>query len=468
MVDRDMKTQWHFRGTSIRGASHIRKEIVNQDAISSESGQGFPLILAIADGHGSAKSFRSHLGSQLAVETATEEFKGFYQKCQFNSQELDFILDSITTDLSKHLVNKWRQKVDEHINENTFREEEWTKLIAKDGETAKQAVEKNPYLAYGATLLTVLVTESFIVYFQLGDGDIICVDSQGNTTRPIPPDKRLIANETTSLCRETAWKDVRLKVQDLSLDSLSKSPEIILVSTDGYANSFSSESDFLQVGKDYLQMIREQGLDKVAEDLPEFLNYSSENGSGDDITLGIIKRIFPKDKKFISEVSKNPLEEEKKIEEDMSIKEKVTNDIEPQLQQIISQQKEIIQENKLLKTLLFSLVVLGALGILANIRFLFFLNSANSTVSKTEPSPSSELIELNKNIQDINKSLEQISEIKKTIYYMSPKIELLYDERNQINKLNESLRELTEKIDIYNPEYRKNSSEKKDTRKEES
>ncbi|GAB4525513.1 MAG: hypothetical protein Tsb0014_04900 [Pleurocapsa sp.] len=418
MVDVDIKSQWHFRGRSIQGASHIHKEIVNQDAINSESEEGFPLILAIADGHGSAKSFRSHLGSKLAVETATEEFKDFYQKCQSNSQKLDFIQDSITTELSKDLVNKWRQKVDEYINENPFTEEEWTKLIAKDGETAKAAVEQNPYLAYGATLLTVLVTESFIVYFQLGDGDIICVDSQGNISRPIPPDERLIANETTSLCREKAWEDVRLKVQEISLDSLSELPEIILVSTDGYANSFSTESDFIQVGKDYLQMIQEQGLNKIAEDLPEFLNYSSENGSGDDITLGIIERILPKNSNHTNEISQEYLEEEKKNEDNMNIQEKLTNDIEPQLQKIAQQQQKVIEQNTFWRNIIYVLIIFNFFLLLSNIlkplldSFFAKPKNKNQATMVNELSPkknnnSEQKAEEKENIEFENKDLEQ-------------------------------------------------------------
>jgi len=33
-----------------------------------------------------------------------------------------------------------------------------------------------------------------------------------------------------------------------------------LLSTDGYANSFRSDEDFLKIGHDYLEIIREQGI----------------------------------------------------------------------------------------------------------------------------------------------------------------------------------------------------------------
>ncbi|MDQ3699739.1 MAG: protein phosphatase 2C domain-containing protein, partial [Chloroflexota bacterium] len=66
--------RWRVVGTSVRGASHRRHGLPNQDALRwwPESGLGPPLVLAVADGHGSAKCFRSDVGSRLAVAAAVE------------------------------------------------------------------------------------------------------------------------------------------------------------------------------------------------------------------------------------------------------------------------------------------------------------------------------------------------------------------------------------------------------------
>ena len=66
---------------------------------------------------------------------------------------------------------------------------------------------------------------------------------------------------------------------------------MILASTDGYSNSFVSDSDFLMIGQDYLQMIRTEGIDKAEKELARFLDQTSAEGSGDDVTLGVISRI---------------------------------------------------------------------------------------------------------------------------------------------------------------------------------
>ena len=67
-------------------------------------------------------------------------------------------------------------------------------------------------------------------------------------------------------------------------------PALILLATDGYANSFVNEAAFLQVGTDILEMIRTEGLETVQENLATWLAEASQDGSGDDITLGILCR----------------------------------------------------------------------------------------------------------------------------------------------------------------------------------
>ncbi len=83
-----------------------------------------------------------------------------------------------------------------------MREEEFARLVEKDGARARVLVEANPYLAYGATLLAVALTSSFALYMQLGDGEILIVSDAGEVTQPLLKDERLLANETTSLCLE--------------------------------------------------------------------------------------------------------------------------------------------------------------------------------------------------------------------------------------------------------------------------
>ena len=79
MAREDYQLGWRVIGATVRGASHARSGLPNQDAIlwRPETGAGPLLIVAVSDGHGSAKYFRSHEGSRLAVETATSVLQDF-------------------------------------------------------------------------------------------------------------------------------------------------------------------------------------------------------------------------------------------------------------------------------------------------------------------------------------------------------------------------------------------------------
>ena len=62
------------------------------------------------------------------------------------------------------------------------------------------------------------------------------------------------------------------------------------MSTDGYADSFEDEKPFLKVGADILEMLRKEGIEYVNDNMENWLTEASQQGSGDDITLGIICR----------------------------------------------------------------------------------------------------------------------------------------------------------------------------------
>ena len=287
-MDDGHESQWRVIGHSVRGASHVRADLPNQDAICwlPESGTGLPLVLAVSDGHGSARCFRSDVGARLAVETATKVTQEFLENLP-ESLNLSAIKRWAEENLPRAIVHRWKDRVADDIFAHPLPKADLDQLEANEDVTKRRQVVLDPLLAYGATLLTVLVTESFILYLQLGDGDILTVSDAGEVSRPpLPVDARLFANETTSLCSRDAWREFRSHFQVLS----GSPPALILVSTDGYANSFRDEAGFLQVGADLLALIREDGLDAVHDSLESWLSEASRNGSGDDITVGILCR----------------------------------------------------------------------------------------------------------------------------------------------------------------------------------
>jgi len=277
---------WRVVGRSVQGASHARGGIPNQDAIlwSPDSGTGPPLILSLSDGHGSPRNFRSDVGAQIAVEAVTNLMRELLLAGQPDPSKLSAIKRTAEERLPSEIVRRWRAAVDRHLQDNPITEEELETLEKRRDPKARRAIERDPQVAYGATLLSVLITSGFILYLQLGDGDILTVADNGEVTRPIARDPRLIANETTSLCMTDAWREVQIKFQAL----YGPHPALILLATDGYANSFVNEDAFLKVGTDILDILRTDGLEVVEQNLSGWLTDASEAGSGDDITMGIV------------------------------------------------------------------------------------------------------------------------------------------------------------------------------------
>jgi serine/threonine protein phosphatase PrpC len=277
--------EWRVYGQSVRGAAHERLGLPNQDAIRwlPASGVGPPIILGVSDGHGSAKSFRSDVGSRLAVEQGAWMVQDLLDG-QPDPTNLSAVKRTAEDYLPREIVRRWQEMVQEHLAKNPFTPEELDIVAEQQGEDARRKVEENPLLAYGATILIVLVTTDFILYLQLGDGDILVVNEDGQVNRPLPKDERLFANETTSLCRAEAWLDVRFRFQAI----FDKPPALILLSTDGYSNSYRNDADFMKIGTDMLEIIRTEGIQMIRSNLEDWLEETTRAGSGDDITLGIL------------------------------------------------------------------------------------------------------------------------------------------------------------------------------------
>lgn len=281
---------WRAIGDTTRGASHERSGLPNQDWLDwypkVPGTTGPPLVLAVADGHGSSKCFRSDRGSKIATLAAKQAVKQVLLKTESDFSDLSRIKRLLEERLPRDMVQNWQTYVRRDITKMPLKPEELDALEARDGARIRQKLEANPALAYGATLLVTLVTEAFIAYFQLGDGDILVVSDSGEVTRPIAHDERLFANETTSLSGASAWTEFQTSFQPIA----GAPPAMILMSTDGYSNSFRDEDSFLKVGADILEVMRSDGVQKVRGSLREWLSEASKSGSGDDISLGIVYR----------------------------------------------------------------------------------------------------------------------------------------------------------------------------------
>ena len=278
---------WQVAGATVRGASHVRRGQPSQDALgwqvvpaSADSRAG--VCLAASDGHGSAKCFRSDIGARLAVRAAQDVIE------RLAAGEPDVTDLALLQGAAEEMVLRWRAAVDADVVAAPLTNEELATVEQRDGPGARRTVERSPWVAYGATMLVVWATSEHVVYFQLGDGDILAVTDAGEVSRPMAADTRLFADETTSLCARDAARDVRVALQ--LTPGGAGAPALILVATDGYANSFRTDAGFLQAGPDLLDLVRNEGLETVAGCLEGWLDEASGCGSGDDVTVGLLIR----------------------------------------------------------------------------------------------------------------------------------------------------------------------------------
>ncbi|CCI28816.1 conserved hypothetical protein [Microcystis aeruginosa PCC 9809] len=401
--------KWRCIGESVKGASHVRSGLPNQDAIRwfPESGIGLPLILAVSDGHGSAKSFRSDRGSCFAVETAIKVIQEFFLSSQSSDINFSALKDAAQRLLPPRLVNEWRKAVNKDLglsendeekltNKPNFTDEEKQILVDKDGEAAWQAVENNYFLAYGATVLAVLVTDSFIVYIQLGDGDILEVDSKGNTTRPLERDPNLIANETTSLCMNKAWNEFQVHIKPYPQGTPKEIPALILVSTDGYSNSFSTDEGFFKIGQDYRQMFKSNLTEEVRQKLEGFLQETSEKGSGDDITLGMIKRLETDDRDYLTDRVEDLDRQVTVVKESSMRQQKDISGIESTVKRLDNHQKKI--DNKVVLVILGLIVTLplSVISTALSVSLFFRLDGINAELKRQQQTENEMKLEINR------------------------------------------------------------------------
>ena len=278
-------TRWRIITASEKGPSHQRDGRPNQDSIAyhlSSHGES-PVILAVSDGHGSEKCFRSQFGSRIAADTCVDICREFVEGMA--NETPTSIKRSFEKNLASRIIAEWRKRVMSHLAQNPFTEVELEFCCAT--KTTDLTDHSFNLLPYGATLIGLVLTDSYMISFQLGDGDAIEVSE--STTEPellIPKDESNIANDTNSLCQEKACSFFRSKFHLLQ----EKPPAFVMLSTDGYSNSFSTYDGYLQAGKDLFQFLTDYGYQYVERSIHEWIADASSNGSGDDTTIGLLIR----------------------------------------------------------------------------------------------------------------------------------------------------------------------------------
>lgn len=265
----------YIYGTSVRGAAHKHGRIQCQDSCRVETIKDV-VIMGAADGHGSTLCPYSKTGSVIAVNVFCSVMSAYYNS--FNKTRngmrslMRFLNREGSLKVAQSIDLEWKRRVyKQHLN----RKREVP--ADNDGSPDKEAV----YKMYGSTLLGLMITKSFIFAFQLGDGDICCINGQG-INYLLAPDK-LLGVETHSLCKKESWKKAvtQVSVRDNHTDCSA----LYWMSTDGMSNSYRTQKEFEYACTEYYSAIRENGFEVIEDNLDEWLEETSEQGCGDDVTV---------------------------------------------------------------------------------------------------------------------------------------------------------------------------------------
>ena len=257
----EVETGWVALGTSVRGIVHLRRDQPNQDAIawSRPAGAGDPVVVAVADGHGSARHPRSGEGARFAVEIAVALIEDWLGNAP---------ADADGNTLPEAIKCAWQLAVDHHLDENPI-DDGWP------------CGEFEGHMLYGTTLLVAGSYRGRLLCLQIGDGDMLALRRDGTLFRPLPESPDCFENFTDSLCQEDAAERFRVAL-------IEDEAALLLLATDGYGNSYEDDAAFEEIGPDYLALLRRVGPERVAAGLPGWLAEITRTGSGDDITLGLL------------------------------------------------------------------------------------------------------------------------------------------------------------------------------------
>lgn len=168
---------WRVVGASVVGASHLERAVPCQDAHHYRVLAGGELLVAVADGAGSAA--RAEVGASRAVATAIE-------KLAQSLPELD----------------------------TTEGETGWKRLMAQVFESVRveldavAQLENRPLRDFATTLTVAVVTAEWTVVGQLGDGAAVAQIASGRLKLTVTPQRGEYANEAYFVTLVNALENV--------------------------------------------------------------------------------------------------------------------------------------------------------------------------------------------------------------------------------------------------------------------
>jgi hypothetical protein len=179
---------WQVVGAAVQGLSHQKQGLPCQDALEYRCLPGGILLVALADGAGSA--IYAELGAQAAVQASVE-----------------WLLTSLEND----------QPIDCC---------EWAEVIWETFQNARTALEQlgeehdEPLRSFATTLTCLVATSERLIVGQLGDGAVVAVGEDGGLKTVTTLQRGEYANETNFLTQDQALDLIAFQMIDEQVQAL--------------------------------------------------------------------------------------------------------------------------------------------------------------------------------------------------------------------------------------------------------
>ncbi|MEV6397970.1 PP2C family serine/threonine-protein phosphatase [Streptomyces sp. NPDC051907] len=268
--------RWDVLNGSVQGPA----KPLNQDWSDTETTADGAVVLAVADGHGSAAHPLSHLGARYAVDVFKLCGTDFAARAR----------QAAGPGQGGGLRRLWADAHDRVPRELVRTWQDWVVKRHRAAPGEKQPPQPDLLRAYGTTLIGAVLTEGLFAAWQLGDGDLMVVDADGTVAQPLAPATPELGDETESMCSRQAWDLVRVHWAPVS--DPARLPRLVALSTDGLSNSFAARDGFVRFVQEMDQRIAAEGPDAIGEALPAWLARAGSY-SGDDTTAVVARLRLP-------------------------------------------------------------------------------------------------------------------------------------------------------------------------------
>jgi len=183
-----VETNWQVIGAAVQGLSHQKQGLPCQDALEYRCLPDSALLVALADGAGSAT--RSELGARAAVQAAMDSLASSLE-CSQPAECCDWV--------------------------NLF----WETFESARAALIQLAEERDePLHAFATTLTCLAATPEQLIVGQLGDGAVVARGANGVLDTVTTLQRGEYANETYFLTQEQALEQVAFQVINVPVQAL--------------------------------------------------------------------------------------------------------------------------------------------------------------------------------------------------------------------------------------------------------